>query len=553
MKKGVKKAKAAKAKTVKKGKSAVQSSKNVNRKKGDSSPKAGEVDWLGSSLGSALAITPEAVDKFIRGSEKNGDLINQLFLPYGPGQKADFGAARAAAEREEREKALALVKPWSVLKPKSWQALREEEEKKNQPYSTWECAQCAQDPCACYALEVANVRDNYSQHSGETESESEEEKEDQGSSDEEGLMSICSSRSNLDIGLGGFSSENKSGLEQYLECCKSLSLHPISYLLDNLQSEQISLGKHLIGTRGAIAVARALEQNTYVHSLGLSSSNIGAGAGPALGQMLSTNRNLVALDLSDNPLGNSGGIAIAQAFRVNRSLKRLSLANTKLGDAAADALSNSLLFSGSGALSYLDLSQNLITHKSAQALAEVFGSNASLTHINLSWNNLKCEGAAAIADGVSSNSMTSLSFLNLAWNGIGDGAADSLAGMIEASKKLKSLDLRHNRLTIVSAKRIAAVLPLTGALRTLYLGFNTLGSDGCTCLIQSLADNQTLRVLGLENALGRAIANDHLTDISLLLDGILEHRDAFAQVPLLHPPRACDVDPRLLFSKESKR
>ncbi|MCE2992772.1 MAG: hypothetical protein ACK5WS_00070 [Alphaproteobacteria bacterium] len=75
----------------------------------------------------------------------------------------------------------------------------------------------------------------------------------------------------------------------------------------------------------AVALASALEKNTYLESLNLLGNNIGDGGTKALARCLKTNKSITYLNLYYNKMGSEGAQTLATSLKSNTSLTALDL------------------------------------------------------------------------------------------------------------------------------------------------------------------------------------------------------------------------------------
>lgn len=103
-----------------------------------------------------------------------------------------------------------------------------------------------------------------------------------------------------------------------------LGVVPVSFILESLNKEEISMPFHGIGVKGATALAKVLSTNATIVRLVLNNNMI-ASAGGAIGLSLKTNRTITHLDLSNNQLASQSGPAIAEMIADNEVLKTVLL------------------------------------------------------------------------------------------------------------------------------------------------------------------------------------------------------------------------------------
>lgn len=78
-------------------------------------------------------------------------------------------------------------------------------------------------------------------------------------------------------------------------------------------------------------LAKEMETNKTVKTLGLRGNMLGVESGKAFSEMLCSNDTLQTLDVSDNRLNNAAATSFARALSVNRGLHNLNMSANKLG------------------------------------------------------------------------------------------------------------------------------------------------------------------------------------------------------------------------------
>ena len=90
---------------------------------------------------------------------------------------------------------------------------------------------------------------------------------------------------------------------------------------------------------GGAAIGTALQTNTTLTSIDLSSNQLGEVAGAAIGTALQTNTTLTSINLGGNKLGEVAGAAIGTALQTNTSLTSIDLDyNSSLPAATKEAI-----------------------------------------------------------------------------------------------------------------------------------------------------------------------------------------------------------------------
>ena len=147
------------------------------------------------------------------------------------------------------------------------------------------------------------------------------------------------------------------------------------------------------------------------------------------------------LYLSGFPIGDTGAYLISEAVRETATLKTLILYDCN------------------------------ITSRGAEDLSRALAQNTSLKKVDIGWNNLGDEGISHVAEALKQNKQ--LKELWIGWCGMTDKGAAFLASALTVNNSLKMLDMGGAKVTLTE--------------------------DGLSTIIQSLANNQDFRKLGIPN------------------------------------------------------
>ena len=180
---------------------------------------------------------------------------------------------------------------------------------------------------------------------------------------------------------------NKNGLVALAEALHHLQVLTLSHIE--------------IGDNEVRALATALQQNSTIRELALTSAGIDGNQAAVLAQVLRGSTTIEVLTLSDNHLGNMGATALAQALNKS-TLKGLTLSNTHIYNSGATALAQALQYNST--LKQLTLSRNGIEDAAIVDLAKALHSNSSLQRLILSNNVIFFECATALAKALYHNS-----------------------------------------------------------------------------------------------------------------------------------------------------
>lgn len=116
----------------------------------------------------------------------------------------------------------------------------------------------------------------------------------------------------------------------------------VSYLLHPPESRlvRLSLSKNRISSDGAAAIAAALTDNKFLHSLDFSYNLISANGGIALATLLSRNKYISSLLLAHNRIGSAAALKFYEVLSHEdfKSMSTLDISNNNIGDAGGAAM-----------------------------------------------------------------------------------------------------------------------------------------------------------------------------------------------------------------------
>ncbi|XP_068709712.1 NLR family CARD domain-containing protein 3-like isoform X9 [Montipora foliosa] len=155
-------------------------------------------------------------------------------------------------------------------------------------------------------------------------------------------------------------------------------------------------------------------------------------------------------------------------------------------------------------LTYLNLSGQKIGDSGAGALAKAMERNSTLTELDLFENNISSFGAVALAKTMEVNS--TLTSLFLSFNGtIGDSGAVALAKGMEFNSTLTSFALSYCKIGDSGAVALAKAMERNSTLTELQLSGNEVGDSGAAALAKAMERNSTLTELHLfSNEIGNS-------------------------------------------------
>ncbi|KAJ9451850.1 RAN GTPase-activating protein 1 [Diplonema papillatum] len=206
----------------------------------------------------------------------------------------------------------------------------------------------------------------------------------------------------------------------------------------------LSLPENQIDDERLRGLLLGLIQNNTVETLNLSHNKISDDGAKAIATLLMKKSSdgraglkVQHLDLGDNLLGVGAGRALGKALTVNTALRWLSLKLNSMTDEGGCPVILGIRQNAS--LTHLDLSNNELSLKCSEALAEVLPSNATLTELLLTGNTIGEEGGARLVDATRLNS--SLTLLDVRAAGVSRDAAAAIGALLkERVDQQKSVD-----------------------------------------------------------------------------------------------------------------
>lgn len=263
----------------------------------------------------------------------------------------------------------------------------------------------------------------------------------------------------------------------------------------------VSLRNHRITDVGAIQLCQLILPPSVdmlpLLELDLEGNDIESTGCHALRECLqSANCNLQLLNLSWNPISSEGGFMLSEAMPSNHSLTTLKLANCDLNLSTLVALTTSLASNVS--ITSLNLDRPILSTKqeeSADHLSRVLGYHPTLRSLSLRHGRVSCHGCLLFSQELVTN--TTLLSLNLECNCIGIKGAEALASYLMEVDSLQSLRLTSNRICNDGAIAMASAIRVNKSLSELTLRHNDIGQDGLVAIGNSLYKNGTLNELSL--------------------------------------------------------
>ncbi|KXS16785.1 RNI-like protein [Gonapodya prolifera JEL478] len=251
-----------------------------------------------------------------------------------------------------------------------------------------------------------------------------------------------------------------------------------------------------LGIREASAktISAGLKPLTQLEKLWIQNNHFGPLGSAAIAESLLSWKtgSLTELRADACKIGSKGAVALSKALRLHRSVERLGLSDNDILDEGVLAVADALSFNSK--LCFLSIRNNGITNVGLKSLAYVLRVKAQMTHLTLAGNAFGESGAKDLAVAVSA--MPQLLYLNLAANELGKGGAKDLAEALKSTSKLRSLILARCNLGEYGTSLIASALMHLPSLSHVELGANSCGAVGAKSVCEALKSKSSLRVFG---------------------------------------------------------
>lgn len=207
---------------------------------------------------------------------------------------------------------------------------------------------------------------------------------------------------------------------------------------------------------------------------------------------LSHLKTLTYLNLSDNLLTALDARLLKNEISQLSHLRELNLSLNEIGPEGMQELVEALPLS----LTALDLSQCSLGDQGIIALSGHLNQFQSLTYLNLEGNQFHSEGMESLA--IPLGELTSLVELNLSYNLLSEARGmEPLANALSHLHSLKHLELKRNNMGHEGALRLAAPLSQLSSLIYLDISYNHLGFQGVEVLCEAFSGLTALTTLNL--------------------------------------------------------
>ena len=311
-----------------------------------------------------------------------------------------------------------------------------------------------------------------------------------------GLEELYLSNNHLQLGITGL--RNISSLKvldlQYNNIAKQ-AVNELAATISGCKSlEKLWLNGNNLGS-STVVVVNALKEISSLTELNLNDNKSKSEElAPAISLLVAKNHLLKILALSDNGLADDGIINISQSLHKHSKLKALNLQNNNITEKAAEALAS--VISNNSGLEQIYLGNNQL-HLGVTTIATALKNISSLKVLDLSNNNITEQATVELAAAIRINKSLEILWLN--GNHLGSSTVVVVNALREISS-LKELNLNDNKNTSKElASAISSVVTKNKSLEILALSDNGLAYDGVIKVAHSLCKHPKLKTLNLQN------------------------------------------------------
>lgn len=265
-----------------------------------------------------------------------------------------------------------------------------------------------------------------------------------------------------------------------------------------------------------------------VISLDLTSNSISSEGGAELINLLMYNYSLIDLNISSleglqrNTLGPAGVKPLRELLHVNHFLSILNLSGNFIGDMGICYLGEGLKkHPVNTSLKSLNLQSNDITGDGAEKLYQCL-KNTGVTHLNLSKNPLKIKGAKAVGDMIMKGNDINIDVLDISECQITHPGAVFIYNGIRRCQSLDVLIMDRNKLTAKYISELSQALWMNNTLIKLSMAHCELYDDGGIYLFDGLERNMKLVELNISHNNLRFLCAKRIAEVLTVKDMCVE-------------------------------
>lgn len=276
----------------------------------------------------------------------------------------------------------------------------------------------------------------------------------------------------------------------YLAACIDNKVAPLpKVILRKSLSTVVNLSHYRMGDVLGSALAGGISALPSIESINLRDNNLTDKALQPILQSIRSVRGVQQLDLSQNKIDEQASEALAAYLSdPTCSLMQLVMENADVDDAECCKFITYL--ESNNSLELLDLSNNLLgSHEMVYgaktgggALADFLNHPACrLRTLSLQWNKIRGKSALALASAVELNS--TLTYLDLSYNGLGSAGGEVLGASLLENKTLHTLVIKNNNITSTACVSLCIGAGQNRAMTRLVLDENPIGEKGARAVM----------------------------------------------------------------------
>jgi len=219
-----------------------------------------------------------------------------------------------------------------------------------------------------------------------------------------------------------------------------------------------------------------------------------------LGMLFQSHKEIQRVSLSNTNLDDERVALVAKFLAFTPGLVSLNLSQNKISPKGLDHLAEAL--SASNHIKVLSLAANEIEDMGLPSLARIFQNNPDLEEVRLSRNKIEGTSSSFAEVAQAFSSLEKLSRLSLNRNKLGDGAASELATILKSHPSLVTIKLQNNSIGTAGAVAIFEALKTNNSVTHINLSFNQVSNDALSTLKQLFIENQVIRSVELSGNRG---------------------------------------------------
>eukprot|EP00796_Vickermania_ingenoplastis_P008811 gene8812-6197_t len=273
----------------------------------------------------------------------------------------------------------------------------------------------------------------------------------------------------------------------------------------NRDLTKVDLSYNKVGPQGTKALLRCFQRNPLVNFT-LVGNNIGDEGATHMADALKHygGRSQTTLNLYRNGITHRGAEAIGRLLENNSFLMDVNLAGNSIGQKGIHAIKNSIV-NFSNSLRFLNVSDNLLGDEGAKELAEIIAADLSLLiRLDCSDNQITDKGATTICKSLRAN--TALQMIDCQNNSFGPKAVIAVEEVVKETQTLKSMNLSNCVESSDARRHLTLIVGETEGVHV-ELGNSGIGDDDNIDVpdklaeyLQVLADQEAQRQEELKKA-----------------------------------------------------